>query len=226
METALRVLAPCKWWIVFLTVAPPSCVAGQESPSPDTVGSGAPARIVSLLHAATEIRDAPGAGDRLVAAPTDTRRRPGPGDGGDPLRSGLAVISRISPELILASPRRNSDHCGEFARRERPSSPARFSHWTTSATPSKPWRRRSNSRCGPARLLLATLEDDLRRTRKVGRSAGARTRPGASGPILLSWPAGTRLSTRCFRPQAGRMWSWPVRGMARAESRGAGRTCA
>ena len=68
------------------------------------VGSAPPARIVSLLPAATEILDALGAGDRLVAASTDARRSSGLPDAGDPLHPSLEVISRISPELILASP--------------------------------------------------------------------------------------------------------------------------
>ncbi|MDE0082996.1 MAG: hypothetical protein OXT72_10160 [Gammaproteobacteria bacterium] len=70
---ALRVLAPHKWWIVSLAAALPTCVAEDGRPSPDTVGSARPGRIVSLLHAATEILDALGAEDRLVGASTGAR---------------------------------------------------------------------------------------------------------------------------------------------------------
>ena len=172
METALRVFAPCKWWIVFIAVAPPSCVPGQGSPSPDTVGSAPTARIVSLLPAATEILDALGAGDRLVAASTDTRRRSGLLDAGDPLRPSLEVISRISPELILASPQ---TELGPL-RRVAPEGAAILSLEILTLNDLRDAIRALGSLLeleARSRSLLATLEDDLRRAREVGRSAGS-----------------------------------------------------
>ena len=55
METAVRLFAPRRWCIVFLAVALPSCVAESGCPSPDRGGSAPPARIFSLLPAATGI---------------------------------------------------------------------------------------------------------------------------------------------------------------------------
>lgn len=171
METAPRLFAPRGWWIVFLAVALPSCAPERGRPSPDTAGSAPPARIVSLLPAATEILDALGAGDRLVAVSADTRRRSGLRDAGDPLHPSLEVISRISPDLVLASPQAE---LGPL-RRAAPEGAAILSLEILTLDNLRDAIRALGSLLeleAQARSLLATLEDDLRRARQVGRSAG------------------------------------------------------
>ena len=171
METALRPFAPHGWWMVFLAIALPSCGPERGRPSPDTVGSGPPARIVSLLPAATEILDALGAGDRLVAASADMRPRSGLPDAGDPLHPSLEVISRISPDLILASPQ---TELGPL-RRAAPEGAAILSLEILTLDDLRDAIRDLGSLLeleARARSLLATLEDDLRRARQAGRSAG------------------------------------------------------
>lgn len=78
METAVRLFAPRRWCIVFLVAALPSSVAESGCPSPDGGGSAPPARIFSLLPAATGILDALGAEDELPRArQVGLRARPG-----------------------------------------------------------------------------------------------------------------------------------------------------
>ena len=172
METAHRLFAPCGWRIVFLAVALPSCGSEPGRPSPDTVGSAPPARIVSLLPAATEILDPLDAGDRLVAASTDTRRRSGLLDAGDPLHPSLEVIRRISPELIVASPQ---TELGPL-RRAAPEGTAILSLEILTLDNLRDAVRTLGSLLElevQARSLPANLEDDLRRARQVGRATGS-----------------------------------------------------
>lgn len=63
-----------------------------------------PARIVSLLPAATEVLVALGARDELVARTTSDLRASGLSDVGDPLAPSLERISAASPDLVIARP--------------------------------------------------------------------------------------------------------------------------